>query len=294
MRTFVPDAGDELEDQYAERVDVGGCGREFAVDALRGDGIGCAEVGRQGRGGKRYLRAGFGIEDARDAEIGEDGGSVAVEQDVLRLEVRMHDAFRVAVGERRSDLAVDAEDGFRIQRLGGDAFRERHAVADEVHYQVGASVVEDPVFDGAYDVRMVERFGKPGFGEETFGEGFPVGAGDDVEKLRGTDRAAGRMDDLEDRAHSAASDFADDGVFAYSFHGVNYTIIRRCSFGVISLSRVVFPFVYDNGQDGAPRERRKSACGFSFPCGIIRDDGPRGEIRETRKSLLRVGKLALE
>lgn len=191
LRAFVPDAGDQFEDQHSECVDVGGRGREFAAGAFRGDRIRGAEIGRQRRGGERYLRAGFGIEDARDPEIGEEGGSVVVEQDVLRLEVRMNDAFRVAVGECRTDLAVDPEDRFRTQRSGGDALGERHAVADEIHYQVGASVVEDPVLDGVDDVRMVERFGKPGFGEKTLGERFSVGTRDYVEEFCGVNRAAG-------------------------------------------------------------------------------------------------------
>ena len=52
---------------------------------------------------------GGGVEDAGDAEVGDDGvvPRRAGQQDVVRLQVAVHDAGRVRVRERAGDLLAD-------------------------------------------------------------------------------------------------------------------------------------------------------------------------------------------
>ena len=55
----------------------------------------------------RILRRARRRERLRDAEVGDHGGA-AGEQDVVRLDVAVHDAALVRVGERLRDFAQDA------------------------------------------------------------------------------------------------------------------------------------------------------------------------------------------
>ena len=101
----------------------------------------------------------FGVgERAREPEVGELHGAVGREEDVLGLQVAVHDALRVGVLEREQGLAHD---------LGGLRGREPAVGVEEVahgpavhvlHHHVVDAVDGAPVVDGD-DVRVVQRGG---------------------------------------------------------------------------------------------------------------------------------------
>ena len=68
--------------------------------------LGGEVVGGAGDGGGEVVRA---LEDAGDAEIAEFDDAAATEEDVLRLEVAVHDAESVDVVERERDLRRPVE-----------------------------------------------------------------------------------------------------------------------------------------------------------------------------------------
>ena len=73
---------------------------------LVGAHLGGEVVGGAGDGGGEVVRA---LEDAGDAEIAEFDDAAATEEDVLRLEVAVHDAESVDVVERERDLRRPVE-----------------------------------------------------------------------------------------------------------------------------------------------------------------------------------------
>ena len=102
----------------------------------------------------RHPRAARLLHRERDAEVGDERVS-ALQQDVLRLDVAMHDAERVRGAQRVGDLAGDAHRVVdrqlplalepRAQRLARD---ERHDVVQE---RVGLARVEQ-----RQDVRVLQ------------------------------------------------------------------------------------------------------------------------------------------
>ena len=90
----------------------------------------------------------------RDAEVGEHREAL-VEQDVLRLDVSMHDTLSMRVVERRRDLPRDVERLVEVKlplaiELGAQRF-----AADERHHVV-QKPVRRPGVDQGEDVRMIE------------------------------------------------------------------------------------------------------------------------------------------
>ena len=75
-RALEPDAGSKFEEKDTKGIDIRGGRRQFAADAFGSEGIWRAEIHGEGRCRKREPGAELGIEDARDAEVGEDGVSV--------------------------------------------------------------------------------------------------------------------------------------------------------------------------------------------------------------------------
>ena len=141
-------AREHLEQHDAERVDVG-----LAVDVV-------AErlLGRDVVGGPEHAAVGgqpLLVERARDAEVGDLGRALRVDEHVLRLDVAVHDAAVVRGAERAGDLdrvgdrLVDREPAH-----AADALLERLAL-DVLEDDVGTAVLLARV-DHADDVRMVE------------------------------------------------------------------------------------------------------------------------------------------
>jgi hypothetical protein len=90
-------AGEHLEQHDAERVDV-----RLAVDVVAERLLGRDVVGRAEHaavGGQALV-----VERAGDAEVGDLGRALLVDQDVLGLDVAVDDAARVRGAERARDL----------------------------------------------------------------------------------------------------------------------------------------------------------------------------------------------
>ncbi len=97
------------------------------------------------------------IGQARHTEVGEPGMAVAVDEDVLRLDVAMHDAAAMGVLERGEDLhdPLGRPAGGRTPRAARRA--ERRAV-DELPDQVDQLGAAAPI-QQAHDVRVLESLG---------------------------------------------------------------------------------------------------------------------------------------
>ena len=141
-------AGEHLEQHDAERVDVG-----LAVDVMAERLLGRDVV----RGAEHAAVGGEPVvaQRAGDPEVGDLGRALGVQQDVLRLDVAVHDRVRVRGAERAGDL-----DRVR-QRL---VDRQPAEPPDAVLERLALDVLEDDVrpvvvlarVDHADDVRMRE------------------------------------------------------------------------------------------------------------------------------------------
>ena len=163
----------------AERIDVGAM-VHFAgsFDLLRGHVVWCAQCRAAGcQGGLRRWVAtahgrGFWLRVAnefRNAEVGDFHAAFGVEQDVLRLDVAMEDAFVVRVLERLADFGNDGQG-----LLGGEAAR-LHGLAeidaiDKFHQQIKETVRLAKIVDGD-NVRMAESRQHSALACEPLGKG---------------------------------------------------------------------------------------------------------------------------
>ena len=151
-------AGQHLVDDRAEREHVGAL-----VDGgvLTGRLLGRHVLRRAEQ--RALLRLhGLRAADLGDAEIEDlrDLDRVAVvlggdQEDVLRLEIAVHDAGPVGRRERRADLANDRERVLELQRSGAQPLRERLALEVLEQHARGAIRERQEVID-AHDVRMIE------------------------------------------------------------------------------------------------------------------------------------------
>ena len=150
--------GQEAVEDDAERVDVRGRPRRRAFRLL----------GRQ-VGGGAHDRPGFRERRLagrpRDAEVGELGAALRVEEDVRGLQVAVDDPVRVRMGEAGGDLGREPlrlEVGQRP--TAAEALLERAAAEvfeDEVRPALGLADVVDPG-----DVRMGQRGDRAGLPDE--------------------------------------------------------------------------------------------------------------------------------
>ncbi|KAB8118069.1 hypothetical protein EE612_060701 [Oryza sativa] len=122
--------GDELEEDDAEAVDVALVGEVEVLVVLR------VEVPRRALRRRRDVRQRRLVEaadGAGEAEVGEPGAEVAVEEDVAGLDVAVEDGrpLGVQVGDRRRRLRRDAEPRAPWEPPTGEVVGER-AVGDEL------------------------------------------------------------------------------------------------------------------------------------------------------------------
>ena len=146
-----PHAAQQLVERDAEREQVAARRRGLA-ERLLGRGV------ARRAGGVGVLALGDG-----DAEVAQRGLALGVDPDVVGLDVAVHDAVRVRVGERVGDLAPGGDHLLRLQPAGGGALEPvgerpaRHVARDQAR---GARVVED-VVDGDDVAVAAEPGGQP-------------------------------------------------------------------------------------------------------------------------------------
>ena len=108
-------AGQQLVEQHAEGVDVGGGGDCAALELLRRGVLGGQRARRGHRAADRD--AGGLIDERRDPEVEELRAAGAVDENVRGLEVAVHDEVGVGVGDRVGDLEKELEPGAHWQSM---------------------------------------------------------------------------------------------------------------------------------------------------------------------------------
>jgi hypothetical protein len=188
---------EELVQHEAERVDVA-ARRDFRAGELLG-----RHVGRRA-GAERFPRR------ARKAEVGDADAAVAVQHDVRRLEVAVHDAAVVRGGQPGADLPRELDRA--ILREAPDAAEQRREIlaVHVLHREKRVAFVLADVVHAA-DVRMRDLPREPDLGVELRQpRGIAVDAlGQELERDRLPEFEIVRAVDL---AHPAASEPSDDAV----------------------------------------------------------------------------------
>ncbi len=153
--------GDELVEDDAERVDVAARRGLLAAQALRRD------VGRRAA----VLVVAL-IDAEREPEVeqlGEVHAAVlagdAHEEDVVGLEIAVHDAAAVRVADRARDLIEHVAGDAGRERVLVEAIAERRALEELHHQEVAAALVDAEVGDRD-DVRVRQRAREARFAEE--------------------------------------------------------------------------------------------------------------------------------
>ena len=193
----------------AEGVDVGP-----GVDLLGPDLLGRHVEGRADDDAVRARPPLIAAPQRGQAEV-EDLDEVATvarggDEDVLRLEIAVHDPLVVRLGEGVADLGEE----------GGGARPGQGAAAPQEGRQVLASQVLHHHVQRAFGFAEVEHLDGVRVGEERHGLGLPLEAPDDVavgdqggvQHLEGGDLAHDHVLDLVDHAHAASADPVEDAV----------------------------------------------------------------------------------
>ncbi|CAA9305477.1 MAG: hypothetical protein AVDCRST_MAG11-1129, partial [uncultured Gemmatimonadaceae bacterium] len=201
-------AGEQLVGDHAERVEVGpvvggGVGGRLLGCHVRGRPH-CEAERRAGTLGRARPALGGRRERLRHAEVG-DHRVPAREEHVLRLEVPVHHALGVRVGQRVGQLAQEphgVRDGqrpvARQPRPEGLALDEGHRVERQaVHLARGVD---------RHDVRVLQAGGEPDLALEALGREPGGEAG--VEDLDGDPPPEPRIERDEDARHAAAPELA--------------------------------------------------------------------------------------
>ncbi len=245
-------AGQQLVEDDAERVEVGA-----RVD-LASLGLLGREVLRRADDRARLghlARAG-----ARDPEVRHLHAALAVDEDVVRLDVAVHDAVPVCEAQRREDLArVLDRDVDRRGAAADDQLLQRAAV-EELHRDVVGVLRLAAVVDRD-DVRVVERGGVLGLAAEALDElvVVPVTAVEDLDR----DAAAELLVLGEvDVGHPAGAELALDPVAPVE-KGVDervaYRHVRLKGRDMLSCAGVFRGWPWRS----APRPRRRSRSAAS-------------------------------
>jgi hypothetical protein len=90
-----------------------------------------------------------GVDDLSDAEVGHDGAP-PVQQDVVRLQVPVHDPRGVRERQRVRDLLPDLRDPLPRQRPVPLDLRTQRRAVDELHHDPRRALVLDHVMDRDY------------------------------------------------------------------------------------------------------------------------------------------------
>jgi hypothetical protein len=181
-----------VDEHAAERVDVGARVDALVADLLGRDVAQRADPPARARGHRRAR-----VQALDEAEVGQVRVVGAVEQDVGRLDVAVHEPARVRGVQRRGDLGDDRGGALGRQPALGAHDRPQVGPVDVAHDDV-----EDPVLlagrEDRDDVRMLDRRGGLGLAHEAVAERR-------VDRQRGRDRLEGH-DAVERQLHGAVDD----------------------------------------------------------------------------------------
>jgi hypothetical protein len=204
------EAGEAAVDDAADGVDVGAPVDLLAADLLRRH----VERGAEQRAVAGGVQSGLVVADLGQAEV-DDLDEVGVagagdEQDVLRLEVAVHDAHRVGFGEGVADLRGDAEDAGPGQAAVLADDRREVVAAEVLHHEVGQAAPV-PVVEHLHGVDVHQLGGGLGLAPEAREHLLALAEGA-VEDLHGDGLADGDVLGTVDGAHAAAADQRDEAV----------------------------------------------------------------------------------
>ena len=159
--------------------------------------------------------ASVAAEGARDAEVGEQRVAALREQQILRLDVAMHDALLVRVVERTRDLARDAQRLVDRELLVATEMVAQRLALDVGHREPELAVGGLAGIQHGEDVRMRERGGEADLAPEALGakRGREIG----VEHLE-RDLAAVLLVRREiDRGHAATPQLTQEFVLGAEY-----------------------------------------------------------------------------
>ena len=190
-------AGQALVEHAAERVDVGAGVHRPALELLR------REIGGRADGGPRPLRRSV-VEPPRQPEVGEIDVLRAVEQDVRRLDVAVHETARVRGVERCGDLRADGDRPGRLERALRSEQRAKVGAVHEPHREIDTAVDVAGVVDRD-DVRVLERHHELRLARESLAEAIVARQGRRHQLERDRSLQAQVVGPVHD-AHPAAAD----------------------------------------------------------------------------------------
>ncbi|MEZ4431529.1 MAG: hypothetical protein R3F65_03890 [bacterium] len=213
-------AGEHVVEDGAERVDVGVGSHGGAVAAgLLGGHVGggaddAAADGGAGRDvvGERGVALGAAVE-AGDAPVEHEDLAEDAEHDVGRLEVAVHDAMDVGVGDGAGDAAEGVDEAAEGRGVGfaGEVVVHHlveRAAADAAHGEPGAAVGELAAVVYGDDAGVLQAGVDAGFFEEA-GAGAGVAEAVGAHDLEREGAVEVVVVDLADDAHAAEADDAE-------------------------------------------------------------------------------------
>ena len=130
-------------------------------------------------------------------------------EDVRRLDVPMHDLFRMCGIERVGHFDGQREQGLGVHGLARDAMLQRHPV-QKLHGDKRLAVLLANVVNGA-DVGMIQGGCRLGFALET-GQGLRVAGNFRGQKFEGNETVQAGVFGLVNHAHAATAQLLENAV----------------------------------------------------------------------------------
>ena len=117
-------------------------------------------------GGGRLVQRQSRVEGLGETEVEHlrhDAARVTLEEDVLRLQVAVHETLAVGGAERRADSTQDVERFGRAERYAGGETLAQRVTLEQFHHQERPLIAIDAEIVDADDVRMGEAGGRTRF-----------------------------------------------------------------------------------------------------------------------------------
>ena len=218
---LVPESRQQPEERDAERVPVARRrGRSTCAQFRREIPVGTHHGTRSTRLARHKCRRNLKlvsqvrVDDTRNTEVRENRMALRIDQDIVELDVTMHDALRMAVAERLDQVGVEPL-GVRLRDLARrtDGLQRRGfacGIQDQVHHEVGMSVRIDSDVLHVHKPRMRQAFQDTPFGNKPLLQEF------DVSMIGG--KALQRPPcsiwqlDFKNRSHAARSQRTDNSI----------------------------------------------------------------------------------